>query len=273
MILVNGKADNRITVSDRGLQYGDGLFETIAYRNSLFEFLDAHLSRLSLGCQRLDIPFQQLSQLKSELKTVMTELANNDAVVKVIVTRGSGGRGYYADSTIQPTRIISTHSMPSYPDTNQQTGIKTIFCRQRLSENSSLAGLKHLNRLEQVLARNEWKDADIAEGLMFDQHEHIIEGTMSNVFIVKSGELVTSRLDKSGVAGIIRAEIIRIANQNNISVQETHISKEMVQKADEVFICNSIIGIWPVVSIIDKEMHYNYVVGERTQQFQDLIAR
>ena len=273
MILVNGKADNRITISDRGLHYGDGLFETIAYRNGQCEFLDAHLSRLSLGCQRLDIPFQQLNQLKSELKSVMAELANNDAVVKVIVTRGSGGRGYYADSTMQPTRIISTYPMPSYPDKNQQTGIKTFFCQQRLSENSSLAGLKHLNRLEQVLARNEWKDTDIAEGLMLDQHEHIIEGTMSNVFLVKSGGLVTSRLDKSGVAGIIRAEIIRIANQKNISVQETQLSKEMVQKADEVFVCNSIIGIWPVVSIIDKEMHYNYAVGERTQQFQDLIAR
>ncbi len=272
MILINGKADNRINVSDRGLQYGDGLFETIAYRQGKFEFLDAHLSRLSVGCERLAIPFQQLQQLKLELATVATELANDNAVVKIIITRGSGGRGYYADPSIQPTRIISTHPMPSYSTEYQIRGIKTLFCQQRLSHNTRLAGIKHLNRLEQVLARNEWNDPDIAEGFMLDQDEHIIEGTMSNLFSVRSGELFTPLLDKSGVAGIIRAEVMRIAKQRSLTVQETHMSKNTLLNADEIFICNSVLGICPVIAIIDSETNYTYPIGKVTRQFQELIT-
>lgn len=262
MILVNGKSEDRINVSDRGLQYGDGLFETIAYRNGV-EFLDAHLNRLSVGCERLAISFQQLEQLRSELDIVSQNLTD-DAVIKIIVTRGSGGRGYFADKDIIPTRIISTHPYPSFPDSNYTTGVSLRFCQQTLSENLSLAGIKHLNRLEQVLARNEWTDQSINEGLMSDSHGNVIEGTMSNIFIVKSGQLFTPELNKSGVAGIMRAQIMKLADGNDLIVKEAAISKNDVFNADEVFICNSVIGIWPVRIIADT----NYQVGPITQQLQ-----
>lgn len=271
MILVDGKPDNRISVSDRGLQYGDGVFETVAYRNGNAEFLEAHLSRLSLGCQRLNIPFQQQIQLQQELTVVFKELADTDAVIKIIISRGSGGRAYLADASIKPTRIISTHPLPSYPENHQQTGITAIFCQQRLSENTSLAGIKHLNRLEQVLARNEWHDPAIAEGIMLDQHDHIIEGTMSNLFIVKAGQLVTAELSKSGVAGIIRAQIMELANANNIDCKESMLTKSALSNADEVFVCNSIIGLWPVIKIVDSKINYNYSIGKITTQLQDLL--
>ncbi len=263
MILVNGKPEDRINVSDRGLQYGDGLFETIAYRNGVAEFLDAHLKRLSVGCERLAIPFQQLDQLRSELDMISQTLTA-ETVIKVIVTRGSGGRGYFADKDIIPTRIISTHPYPSFPDSNKTAGVSLRFCEQTLSENSSLAGIKHLNRLEQVLARNEWTDQSINEGLMSDSHGNVIEGTMSNIFIVKSGQLFTPELNKSGVAGIIRSQIIKLANGNDLIVKEAAISKDDVFNADEVFVCNSVIGIWPVRIIADT----SYLVGPITQQLQ-----
>jgi len=271
MILVNGKPDNRINISDRGLQYGDGVFETIAYRGGKAEFLDAHLSRLILGCERLTIPFQQLEQLKTELMTVLKELAENDAVIKIIISRGSGGRSYLSDTTVEPTRIISTHPLPTYPENHKKLGITARFCQQRLSENTSLAGIKHLNRLEQVLARNEWRDTAIAEGIMLDQHDNVIEGTMSNLFIVKSGVLLTAELNKSGVAGIIRAEIFNIATDNAIPCTQTSLSKSVLADADEVFICNSIIGIWPITCIADGKINYNYPTGKITRQLQSLL--
>lgn len=271
MIIINGKPENRINISDRGLQYGDGIFETIAYRNGKAEFLEAHLSRLSVGCQRLRIPFQQQTQLQKELAIVLNELADNDAVVKIIISRGSGGRGYLADSNIEPTRIISTYPIPSYSENRTKIGVKVRFCQQRLSENSSLAGIKHLNRLEQVLARNEWHDPAIAEGIMLDQHDHIIEGTMSNLFVVKAAKLMTAELSKSGVAGIIRSQIIALAGANNIDCKEATLTKSTLVNADEVFVCNSIVGLWPVISIVDSKIEYNYSIGKITTQLQGLL--
>ncbi|MBL1320914.1 MAG: aminodeoxychorismate lyase [Methylophaga sp.] len=272
MILVNGKADNRISISDRAIQYGDGLFETIAYRNGQLEFVDTHLMRLAVGCKRLAIPFRQLKQLKEELSIVLTELAEHDAVIKIIISRGSGGRGYLADPSVEPTRIISTYPLPTYPANYQEIGVTARICQQRLSENTSLAGIKHLNRLEQVLARTEWHDPEISEGIMLDQHENVIEGTMSNLFIVKAGELFTAELNKSGVAGIIRAEILDITADNNIPCTETIISKSTLADADEVFVCNSIIGIWPVTCIYNGKINYNYPVGKITRQLQNLLS-
>ncbi|MFW5426405.1 MAG: aminodeoxychorismate lyase [Methylophagaceae bacterium] len=271
MILVNGKPDDRISISDRAIQYGDGLFETMAYRNGHVEFLDAHLTRLTLGCERLAIPFQQHQQLKAELAIILTELANSDAVIKIIISRGSGGRGYLADTSVEPTRIISTHPFPIYPENRKEIGITARLCQHRLSENVSLAGIKHLNRLEQVLARNEWHDPAITEGIMLDQHDNVIEGTMSNLFIVKSGTLFTAQLNKSGVAGIIRAEILKFSVDNNIPCTEMIISQDALADADEVFVCNSIIGIWPVICIFDAKINYTYPLGKITRQLQELL--
>ncbi|RLA05658.1 MAG: aminodeoxychorismate lyase [Gammaproteobacteria bacterium] len=269
MILVNGQPENRINISDRGLQYGDGLFETIAYRNGTAEFLDAHLARLVLGCERLSIAFHQLEKLRDELDLVCQYLATNDAVMKIIVTRCSGGRGYFTDNTVEPTRIISTHSFPNDPDNYKITGVALICCQQNLAENTTLAGIKHLNRLEQVLARNEWNTLDVTEGLMFDNHGNLIEGTMSNVFFVKSGLLYTPDLSKAGVAGIMRAEILRIAQKEGMIVEEVAITKTELATMDEVFICNSVIGIWPVIQIDD----IIYPIGNITKRLQNALLQ
>jgi 4-amino-4-deoxychorismate lyase len=268
MILVNGQPEDKISVLDRGLQYGDGLFETIAFRDGKSEFLQAHLSRLYRGCERLKIVTQQLdTQLNAEIKQICDDLTDN-AVIKIIITRGQGGRGYRTQSDSTPTRIISTHDMPNYPKENPQ-GIKVRFCQQTLSENSSLAGIKHLNRLEQVLARSEWNEGDLVEGLMFNNHQQLIEGTMSNVFIVKDGKLLTPELNLSGVAGIMRQQVISCAQYAGIDVIETVVAQQDLQNAEEVFITNSLIDIWPVVEI---EGFCNYAYGNITQKLQNVIT-
>ena len=270
MILVNGKPENRITVTDRGLQYGDGLFETIAFRDGVAEFIEAHLQRLILSCKRLNIPFQQLDLLNKELDVIYQSLADTNAVIKIVITRGSGGRGYYADNTIEPTRIISTHDYPSYPQSHSQNGVTVRLCQHKLSENPSLAGLKHLNRLDNVLARNEWDDSNVAEGLMFDQSNNLIEGTMSNVFIVKSQQLISPLLNKSGVEGIMKAQLIAIAKQLGLVFEQNIITPYDLKNADEVFVCNSVNGIWPVTVVTDTA---KYTVGPITQQLQQALAK
>jgi len=271
MILVNGKSEDRINITDRGLQYGDGLFETIAFRNGVAEFIDAHIQRLLAGCDRLKIPFLQLDLLHQELESVYQRCNGSACIIKIVITRGSGGRGYLADSSTVPTRIISTHAMPNYPESYSNKGVSVRFCQHKLSENTVLAGLKHLNRLDNVLARNEWTDTAIAEGLMFDQSNHLIEGTMSNVFIVKSQQLLTPLLNKSGVAGIMRAQIIQLANQLGLKVTESILTQDDVANADEVFVCNSVNGIWPIIAVTD--IASTYITGPITQQLQDALSK
>jgi 4-amino-4-deoxychorismate lyase len=268
MVLINGKPEDRIDIADRGLQYGDGVFETMAYRNSRVEFLEQHLQRLQLGCKTLAINFEQIDNLRFEIDTACEHLGHDNAVIKVIVTRGTGSRGYFSLNDTEPTRIVSTHPFPKYPDTHQTEGVYLRFCEQTLSLNRKLAGIKHLNRLEQVIARNEWDDSDIAEGIMSDSNENIIECTMSNIFIVESGGLHTPTLFEAGIAGVMRAQIIQLASRSGISVEERPISRQELAGAEEVFVCNSIIGIWPVHTISNKY----YPVGFITKFLQKSLA-
>ena len=268
MVLINGKTEDRIDIADRGLQYGDGVFETIAYRNGIAEFLEQHLQRLQLGCKTLSINFEQIDTLRFEIDSVCEHLNHDNAVIKVIVTRGTGSRGYFSLNDSEPTRIISTHPFPKYPERHQTEGVYLRFCSQTLSSNRKLAGIKHLNRLEQVIARNEWDDPEIAEGIMSDPDENIIECTMSNIFIVESGSLYTPAIIEAGIAGVMRAQIIQLASRSGISVEEHPISRKALAAAEEVFVCNSIIGIWPVHSISNK----HYPIGFITKFLQKSLA-
>lgn len=262
MILVNGEYRDHIEIADRGFQYGDGLFETIEIKNGQAVFLDRHLHRLQSGCSRLRIPCPDPELIRSEAAL----LCKNSplAVLKLIITRGSGGRGYRQPPVLQPTRVLSLHPYPDYPEHYRQQGIAVRFCRTRLGLNPSLAGIKHLNRLEQVLARAEWDDPEIQEGFMLDMDNHVIEGTMTNLFYFKGNAAYTPTLTHSGVDGITRRILMGLLRKRDIAVHETACTVEELSTADEVFICNSIIGIWPVQTI----ENIRYAVGPLTRQCQ-----
>jgi 4-amino-4-deoxychorismate lyase len=267
MILVNGKCREQIEISDRGFQYGDGLFETIAVTNGQPVFLDRHLDRLNAGCHRLHIPFPGAELLALEAQNLSQH--SSKAVLKLIITRGSGGRGYRQPDTIQPTRVLSLYPFPDYPDACKELGITARFCATRLGLNPGLAGIKHLNRLEQILARAEWTNPNIQEGIMLDMNEHVIEGTMTNLFYVKGETLYTSSLTLAGVAGIMRGIIMMITSDHGLSVIEHTFTKDELLSADEVFVCNSIIGIWPIKQIASA----CFPVGVRTRQLQSWITQ
>lgn len=262
-MLVNGKQQDTIAIMDRGFQYGDGLFETIEVRQNVPIFLQRHLQRLDKDSQRLHLPKIDLDVLRSEIHQLCQNAGN--AVLKIIITRGSGGRGYRQPDEIQPTRILSLYPFPDYPQSYRTNGIVARFCDTRLGLNSTLAGIKHLNRVEQIMARAEWNSTKIQEGIMLDIKGHVIEGTMTNLFYVKKKTLYTSPLKECGIAGIIRSWIIQ--SQIQFPVFEEDFFQEDLFEADEVFVCNSVIGIWG----IRKLEKCNYSVGKVTKKLQFML--
>lgn len=248
--LINGKIQAAVAVDDRGLQYGDGVFETIAVANAVPLCLDEHFSRLREGCERLSIPAPALSTLRDEVAAVIG--SSPRAVLKIILTRGEGGRGYAPPAETRPNRIIALYPWPGYPPENATAGVRLRFCRRRYGINPALAGIKHLNRLEQILARGEWQDKAIAEALVMDLDDNVIEGTMSNFFMIKDNALLTSDLHACGVRGVIRQKIISLAAGLDLAVHEQAVSAKCLRQADEIFLCNSLIGVWPARMLEDR---------------------
>lgn len=267
--LINGQIQNTISVSDRGLAYGDGLFETILVHNSQPVFYSQHLGRLIAGCQRLGLSSDKLeSELDSDLKELLCQNKAEFSVLKILITRGVGKRGYFPDPETVPTRVVSMS--PYTPAAEKESkGIRVRWCETPVSSNPALAGMKHLNRLENVLARAEWSDPDISEGLMMDVDGQVIEGTMSNLFFIKDGVLCTPDLSRSGVNGIIRQQLIDIAKRENLTVQIGFFNPKDVSHADEIFVCNSLINIWPVLILGDHQ----FPLGSVTQELQKLLKK
>lgn len=263
--IVNGKTSDFVSINDRGLQFGDGCFETIAVQHGRALLLDEHLQRLTTGCARLGINLDGLAeQLSGETEKLVQ--TTEKGVLKIILTRGAGGRGYRTDQKLEPTRILSLTPWPHYPKDYRTEGIAMRLCDTRLSENKNLAGIKHLNRLEQVLARSEWQDSH-QEGLMLDQAGHAIEGTMSNIFIQTGNELRTPSLDYCGVSGVMRNEILQHLAKVGANCQESRIDLDVIYKADALFVCNSLIGLWPVTSLDDK----SFPIIETERELQEAI--
>lgn len=243
-MLINGVKTNRIPATDRGLQYGDGLYETIAVRDGKACLWQQHLQRLLSGCARLRIPEPDVNQLQQEVKQEIG--SKRHAVIKIIITRGKGDRGYRAPEKPMPRRIIQSSPWPEYPVDALEQGVQIQICSTRLSCNPVLSGIKHLNRLEQVVARSEWDEPNILEGLMLDFSGHVIEGTMSNLFLINKGRFITPNLDKCGVQGIMRDLVIEVAKSRKIPIEIRDITLKDLHTAQLLFLTNSIIGIWPV---------------------------
>lgn len=244
--LLNGEARDSLSIHDRGLHYGDGLFETLAVINGELPLWDAHMSRLERDARRLSIQAPAAELLHGEARRLCQGVSRG--VLKIIITRGEG-HGYRIPQAGAVNRILCRYPWPRWPSAYADHGVTVRVCELRLGSNPRLAGIKHLNRLEQVLARSEWRDADIAEGLLLDHAGHVIEGTQSNVFIVRGERLLTPCLDRCGVAGVMRALIMRQARALEIPCAESELSLADLLEADEVFLCNSLIGIWPVRAI------------------------
>ncbi|MEH6577558.1 MAG: aminodeoxychorismate lyase [Amphritea sp.] len=274
--LVNGQFSNSIDLQDRGLAYGHGLFETVALVNGRAEYWQEHLARLLNGSERLHIPYDTAfnKQLEDDLNKLLQSLDQvpERLVLKVILTRGQGGRGYAVNDGMKVNRILLLANFPDFPDFPSENGIEIHICKTALARNPQLAGIKHLNRLEQVLARAEWSSASIREGVVCDTSGVLVEGTMSNLFWVKGGQLYTPDLSYCGVNGIVRGKILQFAARCGIQVKQGFYALNDLQSSDEVFFTNSLIGIWPVISCADKKLSRQWMIGPVTQQLQQQLA-
>lgn len=255
MILVNGQVTEFLPVSDRGLQYGDGVWETIAIEKGQLVWLESHLDRLHKGLNILGINNLDFDVLKKEIIQVTDSSEHprdskqsfiQNKILKIIITRGSGGRGYSSYQCDKPTRILSLHPWPDYPESYKNKGVIVTLCETHLSQNPLLAGFKHLNRLEQVLARTEL-GSEYQEGLVRDVSGHVIEATMSNLFVIKNDQtIMTPDLSQCGIEGIARSQIIDKLKKMEIDVRICSVGLDDVLQAQSLFLSNSIIKIWPI---------------------------
>jgi 4-amino-4-deoxychorismate lyase len=264
--LVNGLVTHFVDYSDRGFQYGDGVFTTTPVRQGRPALLERHMDRLARDADRLAIEFPH-REIVRDLNALLDE--SSEGILKIQVTRGSGGRGYRMPDIRRTTRVLSVHPPLRLDSQLALRGASTRFCRQRLGCNEALAGVKHMNRLEQILARSEWSDKDIFEGLMLDYEGNLIEGTMTNVFVVKQGVLCTPRLDRCGVEGVMRALVLELAAREGYQACERRMVPEELEAADEIFLTNSVVGVVPV-SRVEQE---TIPVGQITRALQRAVAR
>jgi 4-amino-4-deoxychorismate lyase len=248
-MLVNGKQGNLISIRDRGLLYGDGVFRTIRALHGKAQHWSLHLQKLQHDCAALGISCPDVALLSAQLNNLLMQ--QPDGVVKLIVTRGEGARGYAPPAQAESTIIWDASPLPAYPDDRATHGVAARLCQFRLSHQPRLAGIKHLSRLENVLAAAELNDAQLkdekfGEGLLLDAANNVIEGTRSNLFLVSQGKLVTPDLSRCGVAGVQRERVMAWATQHNMPLRVRDVGLEEVMNADEVFVVNSIIGLWPI---------------------------
>ncbi len=238
-----------VDVSDRGFALGDGLFETIAIRDGAPRFWRAHADRLLDGCRRLAIPAPPIAELAHELERVRAGASSGTA--RITVSRGPGPRGYAPPSEPAPTRVVAFY--PATTASPHKTGFTLRWCETRLALQPLLAGLKHLNRLEQVLARGEWNDPAIDEGIMLATDGRVVECVMSNLFLVVDHTLVTPALDECGVSGVMRRQVLEAARRSEIETEVRRVEPEEVERASAVFVTNALRGMVAVERIGDLQ--------------------
>ena len=234
-----------VSVLERGLHYGEGLFETIACVGGRPRLLERHLRRLTGGCERLGLVPRDAAAIEREVRELAA--GNARAIVKLLLTRGPAvARGYALEGSERPMRLALRYAWPEEDAAAATQGVRVRLASLRLGENPALAGLKHCNRLEQVLARREWTDRSVGEALMFSSSGALVSGTMSNVFLVRGSKLLTPSIDRCGVAGVMRETVLEIAAGLGIVAEERRLASADLTAAEELFLTNALIGIRPV---------------------------
>lgn len=250
MIWINGKKQEHLPVRDRAVQFGDGCFTTGRILQGKVVEQTAHLMRLQTACERLLIRNLDWQKLSQEMERAAA--TQEEGVLKVILSRGAGGRGYSASGCEHASRIIMLSAYPAHYHQLRQTGVKLVPSTIRLGRNPLLAGIKHLNRLEQVLIRTELEQTDADEALVLDTQGMLVECCAANLFWRKAERVFTPDLSQAGVNGIQRQRIMRLLAAQGIEVNEVSVPLQALEEADEVFITNALMPVLPVSQIENR---------------------
>lgn len=245
LILVNGSPVASLSAMDRGFAFGDGVFRTLRMEAGRPVWWQDHLTKLDEDCRHLALHAPKRSEWEQDLAWLSVRMP--DAVVRLSVSRGPGPRGYRIPEQPFPTRVMTASPLPDFPDPVLSTGATLRVCELRLGHQPALAGIKHLNRLENVLARMEWDDPDIDEGLLLDQDGWLVSGVMSNVFVLEGGIWQTPVLDRCGVAGVTRSRMMQ-----RLGVRETRLKLDDLMSSDAVLLGNSLIRLRWVARLSER---------------------
>lgn len=238
-------------VLDRALHYGDGLFETIAVIKGVPLFWDAHLARLRRGAAILNIPMPPPSLWYDDLQHVLNGVpAYPRLFVKLLLSRGAGW-GYGSSGAGPARRYLWLSQWPERDVHYWEPGISATICPVALLTGAPYLGVKSLNRLNQVVARDALTP-EYAEGVMLDHSGVLREGIMSNLFWVKAGIVYTPELADGGIAGIQRGAILEWLRAHGVPTMLGRYRAAALQEADEIFFSNSLIGIWPVRYFVER---------------------
>ncbi len=262
--LVDGEIATHIPVTDRGLAYGDGVFETVGVEGGTPRLWQLHMDRLARGCERLHIPVPAQEVLLREVKTVA--VGQPRCVAKIIVTRGSAGRGYAPPEQPEPLRIVMAHPWPEGLERDRRSGVEAFVCETRLALQPMLRGIKHLNRLEQVLAAAEVAAHPGKHGILLNTEGYVITGVSANLFAVVGGQLLTPRMDRCGVHGVLRDLLLR---EHTARCERRRVTLDLLSEADELFFCSALRGIVPIRAIDDMR----WDPGPVTREMQEWHAQ
>ncbi|MEX3019279.1 aminodeoxychorismate lyase [Kluyvera sp. STS39-E] len=251
MFLINGLEQNTLAVNDRATQFGDGSFTTARIVDGRVMMLAAHIDRLQQACSRLSITFNDWQLLAQEMSSLA--VLQGHGVLKVIISRGAGGRGYSGSACHSPTRILATSAMPDHYTQWKATGITLALSPVTLGRNPYLAGIKHLNRLEQVLIRSHLEQTNADEALVLDSDGWLTECCAANLFWRCGQDVFTPRLDSAGVNGVMRQFIMASLARSSYRVVEVNVRPEAISQADEVVICNALMPIVPVQRYAEQQ--------------------
>ncbi len=266
-MLVNGLPSDSISAEDRGLSYGDGVFRTLRVHRGTPLSWQYHYLKLRHDCDAIKIVCPPSEILLNELQDLSA--TRLDCVAKIIVTRGTGKRGYAAPAGGTVTRIVSVNPVPDYEPAYFSSGVPLHVCRIKLGHQPFLAGIKHLNRLENVIAATECQDAGAPEGLLEDEDGFAISGTRSNLFAVRDGVLHTPDLSQCGVAGVQRNRVMDWARSHDVACKVGPIRTDELLTADEIFMVNSVFGLWPVRDLLSYHRTVHPVAWKIQQWLND----
>lgn len=245
---INGSKTDTLSAGDRAVQFGDGCFTTLKVERQQIVMLEQHLTRLRTDTTRLRLPPPDWQQLRAHLVNI-AEQQSETMVLKVIISRGQGGRGYSSANFTAPTVIVSVSPYPHHYPCWQQAGIELILSPIPLGKNPYLAGIKHLNRLEQVLIKQYIDDQQADEALVVDIEGLLVECCSANIFWRQGEQVYTPLLDNAGVNGLMRQRIIQLLADSPYTLQQVAESPQALALCDEVLVCNTLMPIIPVNAI------------------------